>query len=303
MIKLIVKNFLVFLLRHLPPYVSEWLGQFSSNPKALHLAREGLKNRAKDVTIRNGVATGLKFNSKYYNIKTSLGTYELPVQQALTNYLKPGDIFYDIGANVGFFSIIAAKLVGSRGRVYAFEPSPQNAADLRHNIKINGFSNIDVIEKAVSSNSGKGKLLLADYCGAYSLSRTNFSTTVARDEITVELISIDDAFTSQKLLPPDVVKIDVEGAEEEVLRGMVQTIKQFQPIVIYEIDDKVREIFERKQQQINSILHALKYKIIFLEDSYSEIAWHVGHSVAIPEKKRSPKFGTKINYSDRCNVS
>ncbi len=284
MFKQIIKKIMVYILRLMPPDISEWLGQFQSSSKALHLAREGLKNRNKDVTIKNGVAKGLKFNSKNYNIKTSLGTYELPIQQALSDYLKPGDTFYDIGANVGFFSIVAANLVKQDGRIYAFEPSPKNAADLRHNAKINNFSNINVIEKAVSSETGEGKLLIGDYCGAYSLSTTgSFSRVVAKNEITVEVISIDNLLDMHELTPPDVVKIDVEGAEKDVLQGMVQTIEQFHPIIIYEIDDKVRDSYEHKQQQVDSFMRALGYKIIPLEDSYTEIEWHVGHFAAIPK--------------------
>ncbi len=91
-------------------------------------------------------------------------------KKSSAQYLKPGDIFYDIGANVGFFTVVAAKLVGASGKVYAFEPEAVNAATLRHNAQINKFAHVTAIEKAVSRTTGQAELLLSDYCGGHTSS-------------------------------------------------------------------------------------------------------------------------------------
>ena len=274
-----IKQVIVRTLQLLPAGFSEWLSRFG--PDYRRVARWGLKGR--DVTLRHGVGAGLKFNCGDSNPDGALGTYELPLQQALSDCLTPGNVFYDIGTNVGFFTILAANLVGPSGQIYSFEPAPSNVASIRHNIKLNDFSNITVIEKAVSESSGKGKLLLGKYCGGYTLSKSrSHSGAGTEGAIAVDLVSIDDLVKQGAIAPPTVVKIDVEGVEIEVLRGMSQTIQQFKPIIIYEIDDRVKESFNQKQEEADAFVRSLGYKITSLTDSYPEISWHVGHVIATP---------------------
>ena len=247
-----------------------------------------LANR--DVTLRNGVGTGIKFNSSNYNLQTAMGIYELPLQKALSKYLKLEDIVYDIGANVGFFTVISAKLVGDSGHVYAFEPDPDNIKNLEHNIQLDSFSNITILEQAVARSTGTGELLLTGYSGSRTLSTTAKSESQKYQscpKIPVKLVAIDDLVTQQMIPPPTVVKIDVEGAELDVLEGMSQTIKEFKPIIIYEIDDPVRETFLKKQEEADAFVKQFAYQIIPLEDSYPEIDHHVGHVVAIPQEQSS----------------
>ena len=96
----------------------------------------------RDAIVLSGVASGLKFNSGPASAAYALGRNERPVQEALATYLQPGDVFYDVGANVGFFTIVGAKLVGTAGRVYAFEPVAANAGQVHHNAAINGFEHV-----------------------------------------------------------------------------------------------------------------------------------------------------------------
>lgn len=263
--------------RVLPP---SWLESLlSSEGKIGYFARLGLNNR--DVTVRHGVASGLKFNAGAYNLDTALGTYEMPVQEVLAQYLKPKDIFYDIGANVGFFTVVAAKLVGASGKVYAFEPEPVNVATLRHNIQINKFSHVTAIEKAVSRTTGQEELLLSDYCGGHTLATIGLQAG-SRQAIAIDAISIDDLVKLKEIEPPTFVKIDVEGTEIDVLYGMSQTIKECQPIIIYEVDDKKTENLLLKKEEIDAFLQERGYKIKNLAESYPTISWNVGHAIAIP---------------------
>src|SRR5216684_7222763 len=86
------------------------------------------------------------------------GEHEMPVQQALAKYLRPGMVFYDVGANGGFFSLLGASLVGPRGRVVAFEPHPTTAEQLREQMRINEIDNVDVVVTAVSDKCGTAEL-------------------------------------------------------------------------------------------------------------------------------------------------
>jgi FkbM family methyltransferase len=180
--------------------------------------------RQQDVTIPLGVAKGLRFNNGYSNPEYALGSNEPPVQQAIEQNLQAGDIFYDIGTNVGFFMAIAARKVGSEGHVYAFEPLPNNAKAIQHNIEINGFKNTTLFEKAVAERTGTGELLVADYSGGSALSTANLPPPDMTGTMSVGIVAIDDLVEAGSILPPSLVKVDVEGAELGVFKGMVETM-------------------------------------------------------------------------------
>lgn len=274
-----IRQVVIGILQSLPVGFSEQLSQFG--PYWRRVARWGLNGR--DVTLRHGVGAGLKFNCGQSNPDGALGTYELPLQRALSDCLTAGNIFYDIGANVGFFTTLAAKLVGPSGQVYAFEPFPGNAACVRHNLKLNGFSHVTILEKAVAESPGTGQLLLGKYCGGYTLSdKESASGAGTEGAIAVDLVSIDELVEQGAIAPPTAIKIDVEGFEIEVLRGMSQTLQQFKPIIIYEIDDKSKKSFDRKQKVVDDFVRSFGYQLASLADSYPEIGWHVGHVIATP---------------------
>ena len=130
--------------------------------------------------------------------------------------VKKGDVVLDIGANIGYFTLIFAKLVGEEGKVFSFEPDPTNFALLKKNIKINGYKNIIPIQKAVSNKTSKIKL---------HLSKSNYANHTIYDKkhnhksIDVNVIKLDDYFNTYKG-KIDFVKIDTEGVEEKVIKGM-----------------------------------------------------------------------------------
>lgn len=274
-----IKQLLSHAFKGLPLSLLDRLSQLESNPTASRIVRLGVKNR--NVTICNGVGAGLKFNAGSSNPDYALGTNEYPVQQALARYLKPGDTFYDIGANIGFFTVIGARLVGSTGRVYAFEPVPENAASLQRNADLNQFHHVTVFGKAVSRSQGKGELLLTHHPGGATLSIADHPPDM-KGTIAIDLVSIDHLIAQQKLAPPAVVKIDVEGAELDVLHGMSQTIKEFKPAIICEIDAQHKENFIRKNKEFEAFMRALGYEITPLKAAYPATGWHVGHTVATP---------------------
>jgi FkbM family methyltransferase len=244
-----------------------------------HMRLRRLQNL--DVTISDGIAAGLRFNAGSSNPEYSLGINEPPVQEAFARYLHKGDVLYDVGANVGFFTVIGAMLIGPSGQVYAFEPVLENAAMIRHNCELNGIEQVTVWDTAVSDKSGFGNLQLAHYSGGAALS-VSAPPPDFKGIIQVGLITLDDFSNKNGVLPPSMVKIDVEGAEIHVLRGMVGTIKKHKPIIIFEIDDENEDSFHKKKAICTDFLQNLDYKIEILPDSYPHADWIVENYIALP---------------------
>lgn len=260
----------------IPPWLIDRLRQ---SRMAQRVARWWVRNR--QVRIMQGIGAGLSFNAGRSNPYYAFGTNELPVQEALACSLQPGQVFYDIGANVGFFTVIGARLVGPTGQIYAFEPVPENAHAVRQNAASNGFHQVTVFEQAVAQASGRGELFVSHYAGGATLSAADLPPDL-KQSITVELVAIDDLIV-QGLRPPAVVKVDVEGAELAVFQGMAQTIATFRPLIIYEIDDGDEQAFRRKQQACDTFLQNRGYDLTVLADSYPGAGWQVSNTVAVPK--------------------
>lgn len=176
-----------------------------------------------EVEVPRGHGKGLRLEVGRGHPGYALGASEPLVQEALVRYLARGSVLYDVGANVGFLTAIGARHVGAEGAVYAFEPSPETATALRRNLVRNGLENVMVIERAVAAEVGVARLDSDD----------PLTARLGTSGIWVETTTID-AMRSE-LRPPDVVKIDVEGAEADVLRGMRATLTDVRPVVICEI--------------------------------------------------------------------
>jgi FkbM family methyltransferase len=234
-------------------------------------------------TIVVGPGHGLRFDPGPSNSDYASGNNELPVQQALVAHLRADSVFYDVGANVGFLTVLGARLVGPRGSVYAFEPVPANAVYVRQNAQANRFSQVQVIEKAVSNFSGKGALNLAKYSGGAALALASVEPPPDVDGTQqVDIVTIDGLIEHHGLKPPAVVKIDVEGAELEVLEGMAATTKRYRPVIIVEVDAAEAEPLQRKQAACEQWLRNQGYSVQELPDSYPGIRWLVKHIVAVP---------------------
>jgi FkbM family methyltransferase len=158
-----------------------------------------------------------------------MGTYEVDRLRALANAISQGSTVYDVGANVGIYSLLASLRVGASGKVYAFEPLARNLGYLRKHIALNQLRNCTVIEKAVCHEEG------IRHFSAASL-EASMARLSADGEIVVASTSLDRCiYGNEGFRPPDVVKIDVEGAELEVLQGAARVIAEFHPTIFLEI--------------------------------------------------------------------
>jgi FkbM family methyltransferase len=161
------------------------------------------------------------------------GGGEPEVQAALRQHLRPGMIFYDIGANIGFFSLLAARLVGTEGRVVAFEADPEVAVRLREHVARNAFGWITVEEKAVWSEPRTVFFARTDPSTSPDRGLGHVVSAGAGDTIQVSAESLDGYTLSQPA--PDFLKCDVEGAEVEVFRGARRLLKEKRPGIICEM--------------------------------------------------------------------
>ena len=167
-----------------------------------------------------------------------LGLWDEPGSNFLKKNLKRGDVFIDIGANIGCYTLIASKLVGEEGRVIAFEPIKEVFEKLIFNVELNKLSNVDLNRKAVYSETAVLEFFLASSENMGMSSIFHHDTENGKTE-KVEAVSLDDYFSAYGLKRADIIKIDVEGSEIFALRGMKRVLKDYRPLVIMEISDEV----------------------------------------------------------------
>jgi FkbM family methyltransferase len=191
------------------------------------------------VAVDHGPAQGLLLVFDATSAVWVSGRTELPVQRALERLVERGSVFFDIGANVGFFTLLGARLVGPSGRVVAFEPHPENVEKLRRNVELNSFSNVEIVACAVSDLTGHGMLDARHAATAVLLSPSNADSDEALAR--VETMSLDDFLAARPELDPGVVKIDAEGHEVEIVRGMLETLRRTPIVLVCEMHRRDRE--------------------------------------------------------------
>lgn len=149
------------------------------------------------------------------NFLRSEGVWQYQVSAFILNYLREGDVFVDVGANLGYFSICAGLRVGPAGRVHAIEPAEENLALLKANVDLNGLSNVEIHGLAVSDRCGEAPLFRAEFNnGAHSLLQKD--KLIPGEKVLVT--TLDNLLQGERA--PRLIKIDVQGAEPYVLRGM-----------------------------------------------------------------------------------
>lgn len=153
-----------------------------------------------------------------------LGVYEYEKQREFIRTVRPADVVYDVGANVGFYTLLASTLVGSEGRVYSFEPLPRNLALLKRHVQLNQLKNVEIFDGAVSDKTGTAQFSTGEIPEMTHLSPTG--------DIQVRTYQLDDLVSTGRLPPPRVMKVDVEGAEADVLSGARDLLQRHKPVVL-----------------------------------------------------------------------
>jgi FkbM family methyltransferase len=214
--------------------------------------------------ISVGVAHGLALDASMMSLASVQaggvlrGLHEMQVQEALRRCLPEGGTFVDVGAHIGFMSLCAARIVGAGGTVVAIEPVPENSAAVRRNAQLNGFGQIRVIEGAASSCAGEAELITVSDTLWTRLGHVGDHPLAVRRS-PVRTVALDDLVDAGEIAVPDVVKIDVEGAELEVLDGMRGLLAQHRTTVLCEMHDTNRAFTD--------FMNELGYRIVNLDGS------------------------------------
>jgi FkbM family methyltransferase len=195
-----------------------------------------------ELRVLGGPAHGSRLSARHFTHwgaqawSVLTGTHEPQVYEALRRTLGPGGIFLDVGSNVGYTALLAAGIVGPSGRVVALDAQRECADATRENARLNGLTQVQALHSAVGAAAGEAEVIVTqDPLWTRLASVGEHPLEVRRDRVPV--VCVDDLVRSLRLPRVDVVKIDVEGAELDVLAGMGRVLAEQRPFVIAEMHD------------------------------------------------------------------
>jgi FkbM family methyltransferase len=195
-----------------------------------------------------------------------LGTYEPELQAALRDLIQPGAIVYDVGANIGYVSLLLAKAAGESGRVYAFEALPENAGRWHRNMVLNGMENrLQLFAGAVTQAGGPVRFLVHVSGGMGKAAGSAGRKDRYAAEISVPGISLDEFVYGLGNPAPQVVKMDIEGGEVLALPGMRRVLAEAGPLMLMELHGP-----ESSRVAWDSLTNA-GYQICWMRHGYPEI--------------------------------
>lgn len=198
-------------------------------------------------------------------------SYEPDVTRLLSATLQPGMVFFDVGANLGYYSLLGSKKVGKDGQVHSFEPAAAQFKHLKLNVSLNRAANVILNECALSDSRGETTLFLSEGWnqGTHSLARTNGQSS----SCIVSRISVDEyvAMTGVKRL--DVMKVDVEGAELLVFKGAQNTLLELKPsLLIFEASEPYAQSFGYSTSDLKQFVSRQGYTLFRLGESDEPVA-------------------------------
>jgi FkbM family methyltransferase len=226
-----------------------WLGHHQPNSRVTkslcyHTGEAASLKNADDISriavLHNGAKIGVTLSEHSFRQIYFYGTYEPEVSALVCHLAKPKQVWLDVGANVGYFTILIASLIGPTGKVHTFEPNPDMMKQINHSVSLNGIEHVQKNEVAVSNISGAEAILYIPTSQSGQSGQS--SLIVHRDiaekrKVSVQTVSLDDYLAEIKK-PADFMKIDVEGLEILVFQGMKQTLENQPPkVIICEVSD------------------------------------------------------------------
>jgi len=175
------------------------------------------------VPILQGQLRGWKWVTGSSTHGTWLGSYEYEKQIIFVDTIKEGSVVFDIGAHVGFYTLLASKLVGARGKVIAFEPVPQNLYYLEEHLKLNGCINVEIFPVAVGETSA-----IVEFSQGPSSSMGKVSSS---GNLKVKMVNLDELFAKGDIPVPHYIKMDIEGGEMGALAGARRLLTECRPAI------------------------------------------------------------------------
>jgi FkbM family methyltransferase len=187
--------------------------------------------------VRHGVRMRLDLRD-YTQRRIFYDSHEPAELKFVQKFLRPGDVVLDVGAHVGIFSLLSASIVGTRGEVHAFEPVPANFAVLERNVRLNGFDNLIINRTAVGADKGQVTLGLPDVAPDNGAS-SGMYTVAGRGRPVTALVVTLDSYIDGRVgnRPIRLLKIDAEGSEPAVLRGLARRLASAPPsAILFEVN-------------------------------------------------------------------
>lgn len=230
-----------------------------------------------NVRVRSGLNKGLRWRVGSATHGCWLGHYEAEIQGRLPEFVHPGMVCYDLGANAGFYTLALARLAGATGRVLAFEPLAENAAYLLHHLAINDLPQASLVQAAVADTDGVASFQ------AHSSRSMGSLTTGAASNYLVPTVRLDTMLDRHGLPVPGFIKIDVERAELAALQGAESTLAQHQPALLIAFHGE-------------HIYHGCLALLVRHHYQFQDLA---GRSIAIGDKPINEVFATPSEPSSR----
>jgi FkbM family methyltransferase len=189
------------------------------------------------VHVQAGALKGARLELDLHSEKDYwLGTYELDLQDAVHRLIEPGSVVYDVGANIGYVSLLISRQVGAEGKIVAIEALPTNVERLKRNVALNPFaSNVQVSQAAVVDKQRKVKFLVHASTSMGKADGSAGRNELYKDELEVNGISLDNFIFEQKNPRPAAVKMDIEGGEVLAVRGMQRMLAEIKPLLLIEL--------------------------------------------------------------------
>ena len=237
--------------------------------------------------------------------------FESEVQRFLEHFLRPGDSVFDVGANVGFYTLLSSRLVGPSGDVYAFEPTEQTFTCLVRNTLI-ADANIRLNRMGLSHENGPLTLFHGEYDSANSFGEPVGFEVATEGQYGSEKVwctTLDEYVRDYAVLKIDVIKIDVEGWEERIVRGGIGTLASLSPVLILEFCSPAARHTNSSCEMISRLLKALDYDIFRYEPDTRNLepvetnrnAWWYANLIAIKHTKLSDVL-YRLRGSDSMSV-
>jgi FkbM family methyltransferase len=231
--------------------------------------------------------------------------YEKNVSHWLTKILvcSKNKVFYDIGANYGYYCL---KLAGSANHIYAFEPISQTNNILLKNILSNNLNNISVYKLGLSDTKRSMEMNVYSSSGNNSLfsgTLPKYSSAKLIGREVIELVTLDSLFQDERLRPPDLIKIDIEGGELYALKGAREIIKKYQPALLLECWEPLLKAAGYSQNELLTELKRYNYIIYGLPEDVTDLNVYpltqfdvieIAHIIALPESMEDLTVYTEL---------
>jgi len=255
-----------------PAKISENVRQFLVKPANQKLA--SVSRRVKAFFGENSRVVTLPFGARWLCEQSALdgqlksGKFEVAETKFVARFLRDGMTVLDIGAHHGFYTLLASSRVGSSGRVIAFEPSPRERVRLERHVRLNKCANVRIEQIALGASPGRAELFLVegmeDYCNSLRPPAVNAETR----RVPVSVTTLDEFLSSAGLADVHFVKLDVEGAELDVLKGASNLLRQsLRPVFMVEVYDIRTRPWGYSARDIVRFLAERSFKWFSLEES------------------------------------